>query len=331
MSTASEAPSTLRDRWERGEPIPLNGFLERHAFPPLLMAVLVPVGAFLLFQLSIVVILVPLLFLQEGVSGGATDLMQDLFQEHIGEVLIANSIGQLIGLAGPALVVAWMHSSRILAFLRLRAADLRLILLAFLGWVGLYPIVSWIGSLNERLPLPDVLEQMDQQQLELIEQVLMSDMGIPFNLLVLAIVPALCEEVLFRGYVQRQAERGLGGRGGILLSGILFGLFHLRLSQVLPLCVLGFYLAYLVWRTGSLWPAVVVHFANNAFAVLAGSYVSARPELNMKNIEQMNTPWYGVLMGFILLAGVLYVLQRWAPALRRQPASAHLPGKREEQ
>ena len=323
----------LRDRWERGGPIPLNGFLERHAFPPLLMAVLVPVGAFLLFQLSIVVILVPFLLLQEGASGGETDLMQDLFQEHIGEVLIANSIGQLVGLAAPALLITWLHSSRILAFLRLRAADLRLLLLAFLGWIGLYPIVSWMGALNERLPLPDVLEQMDQQQLELIEQVLMSDMGVPFNLLVLAIVPALCEEVLFRGYVQRQAERGLGGRGGILLSGLLFGFFHLRLSQVLPLCVLGFYLAYLVWQTGSLWPAVVVHFANNAFAVLAGSYVSSHPELNLENIEQMNMPWYGVLVGFLLLGGVLYVLQQWTPTLRRhrQPASAHLPDDKKEQ
>ena len=315
--------ASLADGWSRHGSLPLNGLLERNAFPPLLMALLVPLITFILVQIIVIpVVLIPLLMTAGGEGADAASLTQNLMQEHTSLLMVANSVGQVLGLALPAVLISRLHTTRPWSFLRVRPLDLHLAGLGLLGWVGLYPVVSWLGKLNEQLPMPGPLQEFDMQQMELIEQVLTSDLGITFNLIVLAIVPALCEEVLFRGYVQRQAERGLGGAGGIALSGIFFGFYHLRFSQVLPLCILGLYLAYVAWRTGSVWMAVLVHLANNAFAVFAGAYVSSRPELNVENVEQMYVPWYLVLGGLLLLGVVVAAMHKLAPAVRQQVQSA---------
>jgi hypothetical protein len=132
----------------------------------------------------------------------------------------------------------------------------------------------------------------------------------------LALVPGICEEVLFRGYAQRQFERASGPAGGILLSGVLFGLYHLRPSQVLPLAMLGLYLAYLTWRTGSLWPAVLVHILHNGLAVVLARLVQKRQEYDFETLEQAPMPWYAVLGGFAIFGGVLYVLHPLARQVR---------------
>src|SRR5690606_8291101 len=120
------------------------------------------------------------------------------------------------------------------------------------------------------------------------------------------------EELMFRGYVQRQAERGLGIAGGILFSGIIFGLYHLRLSQAIPLCILGIYLAWLVWRTGSLWPAIAVHFANNAIAIAIGAYISQRPEPEARALEQWEVPWHYLVLGILVFGAAVAAMQRVA-------------------
>jgi membrane protease YdiL (CAAX protease family) len=132
----------------------------------------------------------------------------------------------------------------------------------------------------------------------------------------LSLVPGICEEVLFRGYAQRQFERAVGPAGGILLAGGLFGLYHLRPSQLLPLVVIGLYMAYLVWRTGSLLPAMAVHIAHNGLAVVGARYVEAHPEYSLKVLEQTSMPWYAVGTGFVILCGVLYVVHTLAPQVR---------------
>jgi membrane protease YdiL (CAAX protease family) len=184
------------------------------------------------------------------------------------------------------------------------------------GVVGLQPVAQWLGQINRQLPLPEVIRALDQSQLELIRQVLESDLGLGFNLIMLALLPGICEELLFRGYAQRQFERAGGATAGVLLSGLLFGMYHIRPSQLLPLAVLGLYMAYLTWRTGSLVPAMLVHFLHNGMAVLAAHYVQGESSYDLGSLEQMPVPWYGVVLGVAIVGGVLYVLHTLAPHLQ---------------
>lgn len=307
---------TLPDRWERRGSIPLDGWLERHEFGPLWLAAFGLISAFVLFQVVISPAATVLILMAQGVQPSELfGAFENIIDEHARSLLSANTVGQVLGLALPAYLLARLHSSRPHAFLRLRSADGALVVLAAVGLIALTPAIQWLGTINEQLPLPEFIRQFEQSQLELIERVLSIDTGILFNLVVLAITPALCEELLFRGYVQRQLERGAGVAGGILLSGVVFGLYHLRLTQAVPLCLLGVYLAWLVWRTGSLWPAIVVHFLNNAMAIAIGAYLSGKDDVEMADIETMEMPWYLVASGLVIFLAVVLAIRRRAAAI----------------
>jgi len=313
---------TLLDSWSRRGRLPLNGSLERASVDPTTLSFLTGLlglaAAFILFQfvLTPVILVLQIAMAEGGLSVEVLGSPEQLMATYTRELVLSNSIGQVTGLAIPALLAARLHSSEWVEYLRLRSVDGRLLILALVGVVGLQPVTQWLAEINRQLPLPESLRLVEQSQLELIQRVLESDLGLAFNLVMLALVPGFCEEILFRGYAQRQFERGAGVVGGIVLSGVLFGLYHLRLSQVLPLVVLGLYMAYLAWRTGSLIPAIVVHIAHNGLAVVGAWYVQGRPDYDLEALEQASMPWYAVGLGFVIVAGVLYIMHTLAPRLR---------------
>lgn len=295
--------------------MPLNGPLERGTIDSATLGFVTGLlglgAAFILFQfvLSPVVLLIQI-GLSEGGMGAmkALSSADQLLSTYTRELIISNSIGQVLGLAVPALLMARLHSSHVLSYLRLREVDGRLLVLALIGILGLQPVTQWLAEINRQIPIPEGLRLLDESQLELIRTVLESDLGFTFNLVMLALVPGICEEVLFRGYAQRQFERASGPALGILLSGVLFGLYHVRPSQIIPLVGIGLYMAYLVWRTGSLWPAILVHIVHNGLAVAAARYVETTPEYDLSAIEQASMPWYAVVFGFVIVGGVLYTI-----------------------
>jgi sodium transport system permease protein len=90
-------------------------------------------------------------------------------------------------------------------------------------------------------------------------------------LVLLALVPAVCEEFAFRGYILSGLERAYRPRTAILFSALLFGFLHVLLSlfqQLFNATLLGIVLGLLAWRSGSLLPGIVFHFVNNGVAVL---------------------------------------------------------------
>ncbi len=315
---------SLLDPWSRRGRLPLDGPLERSSVDPVTLGFLTGLlglgAAFILFQfvLTPVILVAQIAMSEGGLSMQALASQEQLMTTYTRELVLSNGIGQVAGLAVPALLAARLHSSDWVGYLRLRGVDGRLLLLALIGVVGLQPVTQWLAQVNQQLPLPESLRLVEQSQLELIRRVLEGQMGVGFNLVLLALVPGVCEEVLFRGYAQRQFERAAGPAGGILLAGGLFGLYHLRPSQVLPLVVLGLYMAYLVWRTGSLVPAMAVHVAHNGLAVLGARYVQDHPNYDLEALEQAAMPWYAVLAGFVIVAGVLYLVHTLAPHIRRE-------------
>ena len=84
----------------------------------------------------------------------------------------------------------------------------------------------------------------------------------------LALTPAICEELLFRGFILgRFLETGQPGQS-LMMSSLLFGIFHRNLSTLLPTTLAGIMLAFAVWRTGSLYYSIVMHAVINTWAIL---------------------------------------------------------------
>ena len=91
---------------------------------------------------------------------------------------------------------------------------------------------------------------------------------IPLSLMI-GLTPAICEELLFRGYVQTRLTRTAGAAWGILISSLLFAAFHMDFVHSVAVFPLGLYLGYIAWRSGSLFPAMLAHFVNNVTSVIA--------------------------------------------------------------
>lgn len=315
MPSAPEHP-TLDDAWERGAPVILDGIMERNQFSPLLLGALALVVTLFFFNIIGAVFTIVLL----AASGADFSEMlagdfATLLGQHASALLTANALGLIVGIGLPTWLYVRLSTRQVAGFLRLRPADLQLTLLSIVGLFALLPIVWWLGSVNELVPLPDWIVEFEASQMALIEQVFSSQINVMLGLLLLAVAPGIAEELFFRGYVQRQAERRLGVLWAIVITGVLFGLYHLRLTQALPLSVLGIYLCFITWRTGSLWPAVIVHFLNNALAVVVGNYIAAQPDLDMEAFESMDVPWYALVGGIALFSVIFTNMQKRANML----------------
>ena len=90
--------------------------------------------------------------------------------------------------------------------------------------------------------------------------------------LMIGITPAICEEILFRGYVQTRLTRALPPYKGILISSALFAVFHMDLVHSIAVFPLGLFLGYIVWRSGSLMPGILAHFVNNVVSVVGVAF-----------------------------------------------------------
>jgi len=92
------------------------------------------------------------------------------------------------------------------------------------------------------------------------------------TLLAIAVTPGLCEEVLFRGYLQRTLQRRLAFPWHFLVSGGLFALFHQQVLSLPSLLIVGFYLGFVYSCFGSLYPTMLSHFLYNAALILLANF-----------------------------------------------------------
>lgn len=89
---------------------------------------------------------------------------------------------------------------------------------------------------------------------------------------VIAIAPAICEEMLFRGMIFHALKGRYRIRTAIGIVAVLFGAYHMSLVKFIPTGLLGLVLCYVVYITGSIYPSMIMHFANNAMSVLISCY-----------------------------------------------------------
>ncbi len=122
-----------------------------------------------------------------------------------------------------------------------------------------------------------------------VQQIPIADNGreLLLNLFVIAGSAGICEEVLFRGIIQRGYER-LGALKAILLAAFLFSMTHMDFQKIFGTFLLGALIGFLVYRTNSLYSGIFAHFTNNALVVLF-TYASNKL-LSMFQDTGINTP-----------------------------------------
>lgn len=234
------------------------------------------------------------------------------------DLLLMQAITQLTCFGLTAIVFAWMFYGRPLRHLHFVSTP-RLgwrLLGALLLLVCLLPLSDWLTQLNDGLHLPQRYAALEQQlrsmgeRSEALLETFLTRQGygaLLLNLLVMALIPALCEEMLFRGALQQLLCRAIRNpHVAIWLTAALFSLFHGELFAFLPRFVLGLALGYLFYHGGTIWYGVLMHFANNATVVLlyhAVGHGLMQPEV----AETFHTPWYLALLSLLMASAVFYL------------------------
>jgi len=174
-------------------------------------------------------------------------------------------------------------------------------LLAFVFMLAIMPAIEFISSLNSCYSFPDALKGLeeyfrnaDSRAVQATQRALAVDGfgGYLLNIIALAITPALCEEMFFRGVMQKYLCSTVKNKHlAILLTAIIFSAIHMQFSGLLPRFILGAVLGYLFYSSGSLWLSIVAHATNNALVVSAVFFFNADISAT-QDLEIYANPWW---------------------------------------
>lgn len=187
---------------------------------------------------------------------------------------------QTIVLFGVTALVGVWFTERVNPFNQMslnRGLSMKQGLVAFFFAVAALPLISMLAERNKGMELPsflasveEIMRQMEESALAMTEKFLnTSSFGMMIvNLLVMALLPAVCEEMMFRGWLQRVLSDRLNYHVAIWVSAFIFSAIHFQFYGFVPRMIIGAALGYLYCYTGSLWASIIAHFTNNAAAVI---------------------------------------------------------------
>lgn len=187
-----------------------------------------------------------------------------------------------------------------------------------------FPAINWMGELNSRLDLPDIMQDMEEwmigmenQAQEMVRAFLVMDTPVDFviNLFVLAVVPAVTEELFFRGTVQPLLHRWLkNAHVAIWVTAFVFSFFHLQFLGFFPRLLLGIGLGYAAFWSGNLWVPIAGHFVNNGMAVVLAFIVGIDAMESEFEVNLWDPQMLLAVAGSLAMAGFgMWVVYRNSP------------------
>ena len=228
----------------------------------------------------------------------------------------------------PPFLMAFLWAKQPLEWLKLKSEMRGYGLWAIFLMLMALPAINLVGYFNQQMSLPAFLEPLEQwmktaeaNAAHLTEQFLSVTTfdGLIINILLMALLPAVAEELTFRGVLQNLFEvkdetlKKKGNRVHIAIwcSAILFSAIHMQFYGFLPRMLMGALFGYaLVW-TGSLWIPILMHFTNNAMAVIL-YFLAIRSGWDMDKVDTIGTNdtlWLGVVSLVFTIIGI-YAFRR---------------------
>ncbi|MEM6262638.1 MAG: CPBP family intramembrane glutamic endopeptidase [Bacteroidota bacterium] len=216
----------------------------------------------------------------------------------------------------PAFLIAWLLGSPVKELRLPEKVSLQHFAFAVIIVVVSIPFVQLVTFNVETFRLPSFfsdletgIHEAESRSLELVSQVLLDVRFEVFlaNALVFAIVPAICEEVFFRGVLQQRLTRVWNPHLAIWVSAAIFSLVHFQFYGFFSRLVLGAVLGYLFWRTGDLKVSILAHCANNLISLVV-VYISLVQGTSPDEIFHPSNgiAWYWGVLSAVLLFGLTY-------------------------
>ena len=230
-------------------------------------------------------------------------------------ILTAQQIGLFLT---PAILLAITEGKKPNQFYGMKMPKANPLLIVILIMAVSIPAMGLINELNQKMHLPSFLKGIEAWMRKMEDEGMVTTMAILkmnnftdyiLNLTVIAIIPAICEEFIFRGGLQRTFLRLFKNpHVAIWIAAIIFSSIHFQFFGFFPRLFLGAAFGYIYFWTGSIWHAIIAHFLNNAFAV-SMAYYFQKNNMPINQEENMSISWYIYLISAILTLALFKFLK----------------------
>ena len=243
-----------------------------------------------------------------------------LNQTDILNVQLSQLIFASFGMAMPAIAAALLFRKEDESVLHIRVfPPLVMVMSVIVLMLLLMPVINIIALWNEQWTFPESFstieaifrttqQRADELTLRLLEQ--SSYVAFSANLFFLALVPAITEELFFRGTLQSLLQEKIGRHLAVWLVAIIFSLFHMQFFGFVPRLLLGGMLGYLLLWSKSIYLPIIAHFTNNASIVLF--YYLASKGVVSFSIEDVGkgNQWWMALLCVVLVLPICFFLYK---------------------
>ncbi len=308
-----------------------TAFRTMNPFAQLMFALFVMVASVFLFMVVGTILAMPFL--------GAENLMNAMSTANMNSpegILLLKyfQVIQSIGLfVAPPFAIGLLYHGNIREYLRINCSTkARSFILASVCLLITIPAINFLGDLNGRMSLPAAfsglenwMRNMEEGAKELTEKFMAVEgiSGLLFNIFMIAVLPALGEELMFRGVFQRIFSNWTKNHHwGIWITAFLFSAMHMQFYGFLPRMLLGAMFGYLLVWTGTMWVPILAHFVNNLMGVLG--YFLMGKGLLPKDIEEWGTGPEQVslvIISFLAVSGLLYLIYAGEQHKTKMPAN----------
>ena len=234
----------------------------------------------------------------------------------------ASKMIQMLGSVGtfiiPAFLFSYLFDGDLFSYYKFRnPTGMAPMLLVILMMVSVIPFINYMAEINLKMEIPiRALDQLLRTLESTAEEMMVaftatkSFGGLLMNLLMIGVIAAVGEELIFRGLIQRLMTQMIKNPHlAILITALLFSAFHFQFFSFLPRFVLGLVLGYLMYYGQSIWYPILAHFVNNAMGVIYYYFNSRGSADDM--LEEIGTSTLIPVAAVISLALFLFLAVLW--------------------
>ena len=237
-------------------------------------------------------------------------------------------LGAIITFVMPPVLYAYLASDKPLEHLGIKkGVRFPIAFASFLLLIAVMPLTMLIGELNQQAnfgTMNELVKNMEAFYKRVMEKFLVmegpSDLAI--NMVIVAFLPAIAEEMFFRGSLQNILEKWTKSPiVSIGLSSLGFALMHGTPLKFLPILVLGIVLGTIFYVTRNLWYCILFHFINNGMALLASYYAQRNEFMKQLNEDDVKLNWWMGLISLAVTVGIFIFMRKRIPY---QPAESKI-------
>lgn len=308
-----------------------TAFRDMRTFAQLMFAIFVMVASVFLFMILGLVLAIPF-YGMDGLISAMNGVQKDadLNVNFLKYMQVLQSVGLFVV---PPFILGFLYHGKIKEYLLIdRTTKPRSFILAVFCLLSIVPFINFLGDINSKMSLPASLSGLENwmRSMEDNAKVLIDKFmavqgmgGLLFNVFMIAVIPAIGEEFMFRGVIQRIFTNWTKNyHWGIWITAFLFSAMHMQFYGFLPRMFLGAMFGYLLVWTGTMWVPVLAHFFNNLVGVL-GYFLIGKGTIS-KDIEQFGTDpgeLFVVIISVFFVGWFLYLIYRFEQPKIKMPAN----------